>query len=166
MTQARTLILNQEQIKLKLQRMVYQIWEQNADQTELIMIGIADNGFVMAKILAEKLEAISPIKVKLISLTFDKLTPLKNLPSIEENLDGKSVLLVDDVANSGKVLLYALRPVLNYFPARINMAVLVDRKHKSYPVNPNIVGHSISTTLQENITVESDGTSLTGVYLD
>lgn len=166
MTQARTLILNQEQIKLKLQRMVYQIWEQNADQTELIMIGIADNGFVMAKILAEKLEAISPIKVKLISLTFDKLTPLKNLPSIEEKLDGKSVLLVDDVANSGKVLLYALRPVLNYFPARINMAVLVDRKHKSYPVNPNIVGHSISTTLQENITVESDGTSLTGVYLD
>ncbi|MFA6149989.1 MAG: phosphoribosyltransferase family protein [Chitinophagaceae bacterium] len=166
MTQARTLILNQEQIKLKLQRMVYQIWEQNADQTELIMIGIADNGFVMAKILAEKLEAISPIKVKLISLTFDKLTPLKNLPLIEENLDGKSVLLVDDVANSGKVLLYALRPVLNYFPARINMAVLVDRKHKSYPVNPNIVGHSISTTLQENITVESDGTSLTGVYLD
>lgn len=166
MTQARTLILNQEQIKLKLQRMVYQIWEQNADQTELIMIGIADNGFVMAKILAEKLEAISPIKVKLISLTFDKLTPLKNLPSIEENLDGKSVLLVDDVANSGKVLLYALRPVLSYFPARINMAVLVDRKHKSYPVNPNIVGQSISTTLQENITVESDGTSLTGVYLD
>ncbi len=166
MTQARTLILNQEQIKLKLQRMVYQIWEQNADQTELIMIGIADNGFVMAKILAEKLEAISPIKVKLIRLTFDKLTPLKNLPSIEENLDGKSVLLVDDVANSGKVLLYALRPVLNYFPARINMAVLVDRKHKSYPVNPNIVGQSISTTLQENITVESDGTSLTGVYLD
>lgn len=166
MTQARTLILNQEQIKLKLQRMVYQIWEQNADQTELIMIGIADNGFVMAKILAEKLEAISPIKVKLISIRFDKLAPLKNLPSIEENLDGKSVLLVDDVANSGKVLLYALRPVLSYFPARINMAVLVDRKHKSYPVNPNIVGHSISTTLQENITVESDGTSLTGVYLD
>lgn len=166
MTQTRTLILSPEQIKLKLQRMVYQIWEQNANQAELIIIGIEENGFVMAKLLAEKLEAISPIKVKLISLSFDKLNPLKNLPSIEENLDGKSVLLVDDVANSGKVLLYALKPVLAYFPSKINMAVLVDRKHKSYPVNPDIVGHSLSTTIQENISVESDGTNLTGVYLD
>ena len=166
MTHSRTLILSPEQIKLKLQRMVYQIWEQNANQTELIMIGIADNGIVLAKLLAEKLESISPIKVKLLSLSFDKSTPLQNLPDIEENLDGKSILLVDDVANSGKVLLYALRPVLAYFPSKISMAVLVDRKHKSYPVNPEIVGHSLSTTLQENITVESDGSTLTGVYLD
>lgn len=166
MTHARTLILDPGQIKLKLQRMVYQIWEQNAAHTELIMIGIADNGFVMAQLLAEMLETISPIKVKLIRLSFDKETPLKNLPEITENLDGKSVLLVDDVANSGKVLLYALRPILAYFPSKINMAVLVDRKHKSYPVNPDIVGHSLSTTLQENITVESDGSLLTGVYLN
>jgi pyrimidine operon attenuation protein/uracil phosphoribosyltransferase len=166
MTQTRTLILSPEQIKLKLQRMAYEVWEKNAGQAELIMIGIADNGFVMARLLAEKLEEISPIKVKLISLAFDKNTPLRNLPGLTENLDGRSVLLVDDVANSGKVLLYALRPILAYFPSQINMAVLVDRKHKSYPVNPDIVGHSLSTTLQENISVESDGKNLTGVYLD
>lgn len=166
MKNTRTLILSPEQIKLKLQRMVYQIWEQNANQTELTMIGVAENGYVLAQLLAEKLEAISPIKVTLLRLTFDKSTPLKNLPEITNNLDGKSVLLVDDVANSGKVLLYALRPILAYFPSKISMAVLVDRKHKSYPVNPEIVGHSLSTTLQENITVESDGSVLTGVYLD
>lgn len=166
MTQARTLILSPEQIRLKIQRMAYQVWEKNAGRSELIMIGIADNGFVLAQLLAQQLEAISPIKVQLVSLAFDKGTPLRNLPQISENLDGKSVLLVDDVANSGKVLLYALRPVLAYFPSQINMAVLVDRKHKSYPVNPDIVGHSLSTTLQENISVESDGTKLTGVYLD
>ncbi|MDI9319576.1 MAG: phosphoribosyltransferase family protein [Phycisphaerales bacterium] len=161
-----TLILSPQQIELKLQRMVYQIWEQNVNQTELVMIGIAQNGSVLAKILADKLQAISPIKVQLIQLTIDKVNPLHRLPSISEDLNGKSVLLVDDVANSGKVLLYALKPVLSYFPAKINLAVLVDRKHKSYPINPDIVGHSISTTLQENIRVESDGHSLTGVYLN
>lgn len=161
-----TLILSPQQIELKLQRMVYQIWEQNANQTEMVMIGIAQNGSVLAKILADKLQSISPIKVKLIELTIDKVNPLHQLPSISEDLNGKSVLLVDDVANSGKVLLYALKPVLSYFPAKINMAVLVDRKHKAYPINPDIVGHSISTTLQENISVESDGHTLTGVYLN
>lgn len=166
MKNIRTLILTPQQIELKLQRMAYQIWEQNAHQTELVMIGIAENGCVLAAVLAQKLEAISPIKVQLIRLKIDKANPLNELPTISENLNGKSVLLVDDVANSGKVLLYALRPVLQYFPATISMAVLVDRKHKSYPINPGIVGHSISTTLQENITVESDGTNLTGVYLD
>jgi pyrimidine operon attenuation protein/uracil phosphoribosyltransferase len=166
MKNLRTLILTPQEIELKLQRMAYQIWEQNANQTELVMVGIAENGSVLARILADKLAAISPIQVQLICLKIDKANPLNELPTINENLSGKSVLLVDDVANSGKVLLYALRPVLHYFPSKISMAVLVDRKHKSYPINPGIVGHSISTTLQENITVESDGTSLTGVYLD
>jgi pyrimidine operon attenuation protein / uracil phosphoribosyltransferase len=149
-----------------MQRMAYQIWEQNSSQTELIMIGVENNGFVLAKLLASLVEQISPLKVTLISLHINKQTPLNQLPEISENLDGKSVLLVDDVSNSGRVLLYALRPVLAYFPAKINLAVLVDRKHKSYPINPDIVGHSLSTTLQENITVESDGTVLTGVYLN
>ena len=166
MKNIRTLILSAQQIELKLQRMAYQIWEQNANQTELFMIGIAENGYVLASLLAQKLETISPIKVHLIRLKIDKANPLNALPTINENLNEKSVLLVDDVANSGKVLLYALRPVLQYLPSKISLAVLVDRKHKSYPINPGIVGQSISTTLQENISVESDGANLTGVYLD
>lgn len=162
----RKLILTEEQIALKIQRMVYQIWEQNADKEELVMIGIADNGCTLSTILARKLEEISPIKVTQICLQLDKKNPLHQLPKIDLNLDGKSVLLVDDVANSGKVLLYALRPVTAHMPSKINLAVLVDRKHKIYPINPNIVGMSISTTLQENITVECDGQKLTGVYLN
>lgn len=166
MKNIRTLILTPQQIELKLQRMAYQIWEQNVNQTDLYIIGIAENGCVLANLLAKKLETISPIKVHLIRLKIDKANPLNALPTINENLNDQSVLLVDDVANSGKVLLYALRPVLQYLPSKISLAVLVDRKHKSYPINPGIVGQSISTTLQENISVESDGTNLTGVYLD
>jgi pyrimidine operon attenuation protein/uracil phosphoribosyltransferase len=166
MPQSRKLILSPEQIELKLQRMAYQIWEQNAHQSELAMVSIANNGWVLADILADKLEAISPIRVQRIRLKMDKHHPLNNLPNIDQDLNGKSVLLVDDVANSGKVMLYALRSITAFLPSKITMAVLVDRKHKSYPIFPNIVGHSLSTTLQENITVESDGKSLTGVYLD
>lgn len=161
-----TLILTSEQIDWKLQRMAYQIWEQNTGQKELTMIGIASNGVVMARNLAERLERISPLKVQVIELTINKTTPLEDLPVISEDLNGRSVVMVDDVANSGKVLLYALRPVLEYMPARIILAVLVNRKHKTYPIYPDIVGHSLSTTLQENIRVESDGRNLTGVYLD
>jgi len=161
-----TLILTPEQISRKLQRMAYQIWEQNTGQEELTMIGIASNGVVMARNLAAILEQISPLKVRVIELAFNKSSPLQNLPAIEEDLNGKSIVLVDDVANSGKVLLYALKPVMAYMPSRIIIAVLVDRRHKSYPIYPDIVGHSLSTTLQENIRVESDGHQLTGAFLD
>jgi pyrimidine operon attenuation protein/uracil phosphoribosyltransferase len=74
-------------------------------------------------------------------------------------------LLVDDVANSGKTLLYAMKPLLEFSLKKILVAVLVDRKHKSFPISPDIVGHSIATTLQEQIIVESNGTKITGAYL-
>lgn len=165
MSENRTLILDQERIALKVKRMAFQIWENNTDQQELTMIGIAEHGYVLAQHLARELESVSPIKVNLISLAFDKANPLQDLPDIQTNLDNKSLVIVDDVANSGKVLLYALRPVLQYMPAKILIAVLVDRKHKAYPIKPDIVGHSLFTTLQEHIRVESDGTTLTGAYL-
>jgi pyrimidine operon attenuation protein / uracil phosphoribosyltransferase len=166
MENARTLILGAEQIEWKLQRMAYQIWEQNVDQKELTIIGIADNGLVLAQNIAEKLRKISSLNISIIKLAFNKMEPLTDLPDIAEDLNGKSVVIIDDVANSGKVLLYALRPVMQYIPSKIIMAVLVDRKHKSYPIYPDIVGQSLSTTLQENIRCESDGTTIKAVYLD
>jgi pyrimidine operon attenuation protein/uracil phosphoribosyltransferase len=166
MENTRTLILNPEQISWKLQRMAYQIWEQNTDQTELTMIGVAGNGLVVARNLAACLERISPLKIHVLPITINKARPLDELPDITEDLNGKSIVMVDDVANSGKVLLYALRPVLQYLPSRILMCVLVDRKHKAYPVSPDIVGYSLATTLRENINVDASGDTITGVYLE
>lgn len=166
MPDTQKLILTPEIIDLKIQRMAYQIWEQNASVRHLVMVGIADNGCVLAEILATQLRNISPLTVSIIRLEMDKANPLNSFPKIEEDLSGKSVILVDDVSNSGKVALYALRAITAYLPNKISIAVLVDRKHKNFPVHPNIVGHSLSTTLQENITVASDGNKLLGVYLD
>lgn len=160
------LILTPEIIDLKIQRMAYQIWEQNAAVNHIVMIGIAENGCVLAEILANQLRSISPLTVNIIRLAINKTNPLLDAPSISENLNGQSVILIDDVSNSGKVALYALKAITAYLPSKISIAVLVDRKHKNYPVHPNIVGHSLSTTLQENISVASDGKKLLGVYLD
>lgn len=160
------LILNKHQIELKITRMAFQIWEENANCQNLIMIGIAENGYILLNLLADKLEQISPLKIQRIKMKLNKKNPLSEEIKIEQNLDGQSVVLIDDVSNSGKVMLYALRPITAYIPQKISLAVLVDRKHKSYPAQPNIVGHSLSTTLQDNITVQSENNELVAVYLD
>ncbi len=159
------LILDQQRISLKLERMAYQIWESYSHETELIMVGIDGTGYVVAARLAARLSEISPIRVDLVRLTINKRLPLSEDIVLDKNLTGKSVVLVDDVADSGRTLLYALKPMLDYEPNKILTAVLVDRKHKSFPVSPDIVGHSLATTLQEHIEVSAEGDQITGAYL-
>ena len=161
----RVLILDQESISRKLDRMAYQVWENNSKETELSFIGIEGIGITVAKELASRLEKISPLKVAVHPLKLNKRQPLKQGIEFNETLNGKSVILIDDVANSGKTLLYAMKPLLDQEPKKIQIAVLVDRKHKSFPVSPDIVGHSVATTLQEHIEVVSDGSLITGAYL-
>lgn len=165
MSKERTIILDKERIDWKMQRMAYQIWENNSDEKELTLIGIEGSGLVVAKSLSRRLQEISPLKVNVLSLKMNKRQPLKGDLTIDEDLNKKSVVLVDDVANSGKTLLYALRPILDYDPKKVLITVLVDRRHKSYPVAPDIVGHSVATTLQEHIEVETEGNYITAAFL-
>ena len=161
----RILILDQESISRKLDRMAYQVWENNSRETELSFVGIEGIGITVAKELAGRQQKISPLKVGVHPLKMNKRQPLKDAIEFNEQLSGKSVILIDDVANSGKTLLYAMKPLLDQEPKKIQIAVLVDRKHKSFPVSPDIVGHSVATTLQEHIEVVSDGVLITGAYL-
>jgi pyrimidine operon attenuation protein/uracil phosphoribosyltransferase len=165
MPKERILILDKEIIDHKLQRMAYQIWEHNSKEKEIILIGIEKTGTVMAKNLAARLKKISPLKVEVVALKLNKKEPLNDTPELKININNKSVILVDDVANSGKTLLYALSPLLQYEPKKIQVAVLVDRKHKSFPVSSDIVGHSVATTLQEHIEVEHKGDEIIAAYL-
>lgn len=160
-------LLSSEQIRQKLIRMAYEIWEQNSKENEIIMIGLEQGGAVLANNLAAILHEISPLKISLISLKINKKKPLANKDlNIAMDLNKKTVILVDDVANSGKTLLYALRPIIEYEPAKIKIVVLVDRKHKSYPVTPDIVGHSVSTTLQDHIVVNYKNDKITAAHLE
>jgi pyrimidine operon attenuation protein/uracil phosphoribosyltransferase len=165
MTKERILILDQERINRKLQRMAYQIWEQNSVETKVTLLGIEGGGLLVAHNIAERLRSISPLHVEVLVVKMNKKKPLSQDISIDANLTGHSIVLVDDVANSGKTLLYALRPLLVYELKRIMIAVLVDRKHKVFPISPDIVGHSVATTLQEHIVVETDKEQITAAYL-
>ena len=162
----RVLLLDQQRIDRKLQRMAFQIWEQHSDAPALTLVGIEHGGLVVATQLADRLRQISGIDVQLLPLKMNKRDVLATPGAALENLTGRHVVLVDDVANSGKTLLYALRPLMAYELASILVAVLVDRKHKSFPVCPDIIGHAVATTLQENIVVETEGGIVTAAYLE
>jgi len=160
-TASRVLILDAHRIERKLLRMAWQIWEHNSHRTSITLIGIAGTGEAIAAQLAIHLQAISPIKVTVLKLSLSKKAPHSSPITLDAEINDPSVVLVDDVANSGRTLLYALRPLLDAAPEKILIAVLVDRKHKSFPVNPDIIGHQVATTLQENIVVSVSEGSMT-----
>jgi pyrimidine operon attenuation protein / uracil phosphoribosyltransferase len=165
MEKERVLILDKERIDRKLQRMAYQIWENNSHETEVTLIGIVNGGLAVAESLAERLRQISPLQVHVIPMKLDKKQPMTSEITFKENFNGRSVIIVDDVANSGKTLLYAIKPLLAFEVKKIMVAVLVDRKHKSFPVSSDIVGHSVATTLQEHIEVETNNSDIIAAYL-
>lgn len=164
-TPTKNIVLEQAIIQRKLRRMALQVAEQNADEEEIIIAGINGNGTVVAKTLIDELHKVSSIATSFVTIQINKREPgeVQLQPLIE--LKGKVILLVDDVANTGKTMLFALKPFLHTTPKKIQTLVLVERSHKLFPVQTDYTGLSIATTLQEHITVETDGEKITGAYL-
>ncbi|HYE55253.1 MAG TPA: phosphoribosyltransferase family protein [Chitinophagaceae bacterium] len=150
----------------KLRRMAYEILENNADEPLLILAGIRESGSVIARAIQKILGEISSINTELIAVSLDKKRPAAVELSQSPDLNNKVVILVDDVANSGKTLTYALKPLLEFHPKKIQTLVLVERSHKKFPVQPDYVGLSVATTMQEHIFVEVEGEAVTGAYLE
>lgn len=159
------LILNEKIIEKKLQRMAFEILENNSGEGELILAGIRESGTVIAKNIQRLLEEISDYKTDLITLSLDKKYPGEVKLSKELPFDDKVIIVIDDVANSGRTLLYAMKPFLQFHPKKIQTLVLVERTHKAFPVKPDYVGLSVATTLQEHIYVESEGPKVSGAWL-
>ncbi len=147
-------VLNDYQIKQKIQRLSYEILENNLDEDEIILVGINNNGYGFAKLLFESLTSISDKKVVLSKIKLNPAQPL-DFP-IESDLNetelvNKSIIVIDDVANTGRTIFYAFRVFMNILVKKIEVAVLVDRKHKMFPIKVDYVGLSLATTVQENI---------------
>jgi pyrimidine operon attenuation protein/uracil phosphoribosyltransferase len=149
-----------------MRRMAYEILENNTDTQGIVLAGIRESGSVIARNIKRLLGEISPLPVELITITLDKKRPTTVTLSEQANFDNKNIIVVDDVVNSGKTLLYALKPFLEFHPAKIQTLVLVERSHKAFPVKPDYVGLSMATTLQEHIYVEVAGEEVTGAYLE
>jgi len=159
-------ILGKEVAGRKLQRMAYEILENNIDEEKIILAGIPDNGIVIAKNIQKKLSEISSLKTELITISLDKRHPKEVTLSETLDFNDQVVIIVDDVVSSGKTLLYSVKPFLEFHPKKIQTLVLVERSYKNFPVRPDYVGLSISTTLQEHIFVEVKGDEVTGAYLE
>lgn len=165
---SQTLILNSKQIQQKINRIAYEIYENNYDEKEIIVAGIANNGFLLAKRIVAVLETISPIKTKLIEIVLNKKNPLSaeiKIALSEKEMHNKVIILVDDVLDSGRTLIFGAKPFLSSPVKRLTTAVLVDRGHNRYPIKADFVGLSLSTTLQEHITVEINKKGKEVVYL-
>src|SRR6187549_3535221 len=158
-------ILSKEVVEKKLRRMAFEILENNIDEKEIILAGIRESGSVVARVIQKMLGEISSIKTELITITLDKKQPADVSLSKKIDFNNKTIILIDDVSNSGKTLLYALKPFIDSYPKKIQTLVLVERTHTSFPVRPDYVGLSIATTLQEHIFVEVKGEAVIGAYL-
>lgn len=156
MAQKKTLILDKEQINQKSKRIAYQILEDNFDEPCIVLVGIANRGYIFARRLQQLLEKIAPKKsIELIKVTIQKskrnLEATSDLPI--EAVKDKAIILIDDVLNSGRTLTYALGIFLNVPLKRIRTAVLIDRSHHQFPIVSDYYGLKLSTILKEHVEV-------------
>lgn len=158
-------ILTADAAMKKMRRMAYEILENNADEDHIIFVGIADNGLLVAETIAAMVKEISGKSTEIITLSLDKRHPTIIETNRPVDFNDKVVIIVDDVTNSGKTLTYALKPVLEAYPRKIQTLVMVERSHKKYPVHPDYVGLSLSTFLHEHIFVEVSGNLIQGAYV-
>lgn len=159
-------IMTAEAANKKLRRMALQIVEQNYTESQLILIGIKTSGCIIAAKIGEYIKEVFSGEVLLLELAIDKKNPLNISLGADIDLNNKTIVLIDDVANSGRTMLYALKPLLNQLPKKVQTLALVERTHKSFPVDVDYVGYSVSTTPDEHILVEVAAGEVTGAWLE
>lgn len=162
MAAKRVLVLDKEQIQKKSTRIAYQLLEDNFEEESLVLVGIAERGYVFAQRLKALLERISHLQVQLIKVTIDKTSSTLNAHTdipVERAKD-KVVILVDDVLNSGRTLAYGMGVFFNVPLKKMRTVVLIDRSHHQFPIFTDFSGLKLSTILKEHVTVnlhEHDG---------
>jgi pyrimidine operon attenuation protein / uracil phosphoribosyltransferase len=150
------IILDKAEILQKIRRMAYEIFEQNFEEQKLVLAGIYQNGYTLAEMLAKELQAISGKEISLLKITLDKADPLNNpvqLSPGNQLLNEQTIIIVDDVLNTGRTLVYTLNSFLQHRPKKIEIATLVNRHHTLFPVSATYTGYSLATTLREHVDV-------------
>lgn len=152
---SKNIILSNQEIEHTIKRIAYQIYETFIDEEEIVIAGIASNGFIFAKKIADSLNTISPLKVSLCEVQINKHQPesIVKTSIAQTDYTNKGLVLVDDVLNSGTTLIYAVRHFLDVPLKKFKTAVLVDRNHKKYPVKADFKGISLSTSSLDNVEV-------------
>jgi len=164
---SKNIILTNQEIKHKTKRIAYQIYETFIGEEEVVLAGIATNGYIFAERIADELKNISDLKVLLCEVKIDKQKPELPITTslTKEEYTNKGLILIDDVLNSGTTLIYAVKHFLDVPLKKFKTAVLVDRNHKKYPVKADFKGISLSTSLLEHVQVVFDENNEDYAYL-
>jgi pyrimidine operon attenuation protein/uracil phosphoribosyltransferase len=163
----KNIILTNQEIEHTIKRIAYQIYETFVDEEEIVIAGIASNGFVFAEKIASALNSISTLKVSLCEVKVNKQQPTLPITTslTKDEYSNKGLVIVDDVLNSGTTLIYAVRHFLEVPLKKFKTAVLVNRNHKKYPVKADFKGVSLSTSSQEHVQVVFDENGNSYAYL-
>ncbi|MDX1683799.1 MAG: phosphoribosyltransferase family protein [Saprospiraceae bacterium] len=162
-------ILSGKQIEQKINRLAIEIVENNFEAKEIILAGINNNGLKFAKLLEKQLLRISDKAITMVNIKLNPANPLSaeiDMSVESKVVKNKPVIVVDDVANTGRTIFFAFKPFLEVLPKKMEVAVLIDRKHKSFPVKVDYVGLSLATTMKDNISVTLTPISKAKVALD
>lgn len=161
-------ILNSSQVARKLKRLAIEIYANHIGEKEIYFAGINSKGNLFANLVADELRKICSLEIRHISILLNPADPLNKEIDISikiNELQGSKIILFDDVANTGRTFFYACKPFLEIIPSKLEIAALIDRKHKLYPINVDYVGLSLATTLHDNIEVQFSENKTAEAYL-
>ncbi len=167
MTKNQNLILSESQVRQIIKRIAYQIYENNFSEKEIVLVGVFEKGYKLAALITEELKAIArKQKSTLVRLDINKQKPLAEEIKLDidlKHLKGRSVLLIDDVLNTGRTFSHSLKALLDADIKKLETAVLVNRSHKMFPILAAYTGYELSTAIDEHVEVRLE--KEIGVYL-
>lgn len=166
--ESRHLILSHRRIVQKIRRIAFEICERNFEEREIVIAGIAPQGYLFAKLLTDDLQQILPVDWRLVRLNIDKQNPGASPVTLDvptEQLRGKTIVLADDVLYTGRTFCFAIRSILDVHPKRLQTAVIIDRGHQKFPIAADYVGYALSTTVRQHVDVHLENPQELAVYL-
>ena len=167
MSSKQNLILSEIQVRQIIRRIAFEIYENNFDEKHIVLVGIYDKGYLLADLMHQELQQIAKgVKTTLVRLDINKDQPLSDEVSLDQDikvLKNRSVVLVDDVLNSGRTMAHSMRRLVEVDLKKLETAVLVNRSHKSFPISAKYLGYELSTTIDEHVDVQLEKN--VGVYL-
>lgn len=162
-------VLDNAQIQQKIKRLAIEILEHNFDEGEIVLLGMNSTGYTFAELLQAELLKIYDKTLSIRRIKINPKFPIKEEAEIEggqDDLKGKVLIIVDDVANTGRTIFYAFKPLMKILPKKVEVAVLVNRKHKNFPVKVDYLGLELATTVKEHIKVDISKAGHFSVILD
>ncbi|GIV36642.1 MAG: phosphoribosyltransferase [Cyclobacteriaceae bacterium] len=156
MTAEKTRILDTSQVKQKIRRIAYEIYEENFNEKSIVIAGVDGQGYTLARHIARELQRVAGITVTVVKVILSKTDPLQHEVKLDcdvRTIKKKSIVLVDDVLNTGRTLAYAMKPFLDTEVKKLEVAVLVNRSHTAFPVYPRYTGFELATTINDHVQV-------------